>query len=355
MLFIPFDDINSIGGPATFMRNLKKYLDDVNFNYSLYPNKTKGIFFPIQFDLFTLAEFKWQNGAIIQRLDGIYYPSKHGKSYIKKNERIKEIYHNFATHIIFQSEYSKKQCFEMFGKKEIGEYSIIYNGVDKKIFFPSEKGRYKLGEKIKFITTGNFRNIDMIEPIILALDKLSDKFDFELLIIGPIDSNRFNSLLNRNYLKLLGPKELPQLAKFLRESDIFIYSHLNPPCPNSVIEAISSGVPIVGFDSGSMSELCHFSRDLLVPVSNNIFQDYIEFDHLKLSKTVQMTVEKFDQIKERALKNISHFDLVDIGAQYVNVFKKQTSNSRKISFSIWQEKFNFLKNQFSIWQNKTYG
>ena len=29
----------------------------------------------------------------------------------------------------------------------------------------------------------------------------------------------------------------------------------NKPCPNSVIEALASGVPVVGYNSGSLKEL----------------------------------------------------------------------------------------------------
>ena len=36
---------------------------------------------------------------------------------------------------------------------------------------------------------------------------------------------------------------------------IFFLLELNPPCPNSLIEAISVGLPCIGFDTGSFKEL----------------------------------------------------------------------------------------------------
>ena len=92
--------------------------------------------FPVQYNLVVLDKIKKLNGKIIQRLDGIYYPSKHGDKHIELNSDIKEIYLKYADHIVFQSEYSRKQCFEMLGIKEQQNYSIIINGVNKEFLYP---------------------------------------------------------------------------------------------------------------------------------------------------------------------------------------------------------------------------
>ena len=86
----------------------------------------------------------------------------------------------------------------------------------------------------------------MLEPVIKALDTISN-FDFELNVIGPIVNDNLLDLINRDYINHLGSKDSHQIAALLREHHIFIYSHLNPPCPNSVLEAIASGLPVVGF------------------------------------------------------------------------------------------------------------
>jgi glycosyltransferase involved in cell wall biosynthesis len=40
-----------------------------------------------------------------------------------------------------------------------------------------------------------------------------------------------------------------------RAADLFYSSDMNAACPNSVIEALASGTPIVAFDTGAMREL----------------------------------------------------------------------------------------------------
>src|SRR5690606_22120330 len=117
-------------------------------------------------------------------------------------------------------------------------------------------------------------------------------------------------------------KNMSEVAEILQASDIFIYSHLNPPCPNSVIEAISCGLPVVGFDSGSMSELLFFSRDLLAYVSDDVFQKYENFDYKKLAEKIKLSINNFDKYKRIAREHWNLYSFEDCGKKYVHVFEK---------------------------------
>jgi glycosyltransferase involved in cell wall biosynthesis len=50
----------------------------------------------------------------------------------------------------------------------------------------------------------------------------------------------------------------------MRSSHLFFSAEVNPPCPNSVIEALACGLPVVGFDTGSLSELVQGEAGRLV-------------------------------------------------------------------------------------------
>ena len=322
-IFIPFSEPGTIGGPQTFMNNLKVFLDKTGYGYSKAKDSSNGIFFPISCSGKVLNYYKRNGLPVIQRLDGIYYPSKHGRKTKRLNKPIKKVYLDYATHVIFQSKHSRDQCFEIFGEKHPDCYSLIVNGVNKDIFYPSKEVRSSVKGVLKFITTGNLRNIDMIEPVIKALDLLHDrkKCSFELNIVGPIANRKIKDILDRDYVNLLGTKKSPEVAAILRDSDIFIYSHLNPPCSNSVIEAISCGLPVVGFDSGSMSELCYFSKDLLAFVSDDVLQKYSDFDYKKLYEKIDLCISRFEHFKGLAMQHAHLYDFNECGSQYVEVFK----------------------------------
>ncbi len=324
LLYIPFDYYNNIGGPSSFMKNLKMYLDKNGIIYSDNLRNAGCIFFPISFNKSQLKQLKNRDGKIIQRLDGIYYPTKHDNKYIELNNNIKDIYCNFSNHIIFQSSYSKRQCFAMFGEKKEENYSIVINGVNKQFFYPAKSLKDNKDE-IVFITTGSFRNIDMIEPIIKALDILNGQVKFKLKIVGPILNPEISSLFNTKYVEYLGKKTLEDVAVILRDADIFLYSYLNPPCPNSVLEAISCGLPVVGFDSGAMSELLFFSKELLAPVSDDLFQRYEDFDYNKLSDKILLCIDNFGYYKQRAMDNHHLFRFEECGKQYMQIFQQFTN------------------------------
>jgi glycosyltransferase involved in cell wall biosynthesis len=57
-------------------------------------------------------------------------------------------------------------------------------------------------------------------------------------------------------------EQVPALA---RSSHLMYCAEINPPCPNSVIEALACGLPVVGFDSGALTELVAGDAGRVVP------------------------------------------------------------------------------------------
>lgn len=324
MIYIPFDKYSgSIGGPSTFMLNFREYLTETGYpfidNESDY-RSAGGIFFPISFNSRVLGFFKKNNLPIIQRLDGVYYPSKHGIKYLYLNRQLKKDYLKFSDFIIFQSEYSKKECFAILGKIDKEKYRVIYNGTNKSIFYSGNKNFSK--NKIIFTAVGSFRSIDMIEPIILALDLLKDKYNIEFKVIGPVLNKRIISFIKRPYINYMEQMDREGISNELRNTDILIYSQLNPPCPNAVIEAISCGIPVVGFDTGSMRELLYFCPELLAYVSEDVFQKYEDFKYRRLLEKINLCIENYGSFKKRFISNSHLYDNKETFSEYLKVFDK---------------------------------
>ena len=229
------------------------------------------------------------------------------------------IYCDYADHVVFQSEYCRLQCLEIFGECNMRPYKIIHNGVDPTIFFPG-KQLFSIDGPVEFITTGNFRRPVMLKPILDALDSLKNKFPFRLHICGPIKDELIPLFDGKQYVITYGGQTPKVVANLLRKSHVFLFSNINPPCPNSVLEAVASGLPVVSFNSGSLSELLHFSRDLLADVSPDIIQLSEDMHYELLAEKILSVVEHYSRFQTIARKYASEVTFSKCGDAYREIF-----------------------------------
>jgi glycosyltransferase involved in cell wall biosynthesis len=72
-------------------------------------------------------------------------------------------------------------------------------------------------------------------------------------------------------------------------------AEVNPPCPNSVIEAMACGLPVIGFDSGALKELVSESAGCIVPYGANPWK--LETPDISaLAESAGQVLEKQDQL-----------------------------------------------------------
>jgi glycosyltransferase involved in cell wall biosynthesis len=102
-------------------------------------------------------------------------------------------------------------------------------------------------------------------------EELSRKFKIELMIVGQVDGRTKHKLKNQSRFRLQFMDTVPRehIPWLMRSSHLLFSAEVNPPCPNSVIEALSCGLPVIGFDTGSLSELVQGDVGRLVPYGAN--------------------------------------------------------------------------------------
>ena len=66
-------------------------------------------------------------------------------------------------------------------------------------------------------------------------------------------------------LSWAGLLPLDQIPQLDRSSHLLYSSDINPACPNSVIEALACGLPVVAFDTGALPEIVLDGSGLVVP------------------------------------------------------------------------------------------
>jgi glycosyltransferase involved in cell wall biosynthesis len=110
------------------------------------------------------------------------------------------------------------------------------------------------------------QNYGIYNAVSLA-NTLAKKHKVELMVVGRVDGRTKNKLKNQTAFRLqfmdtVAREHIPWL---MRSSHLLYSAEINPPCPNSVIEALACGLPVVGFDTGSLSEIVQGDAGRLVP------------------------------------------------------------------------------------------
>jgi glycosyltransferase involved in cell wall biosynthesis len=152
---------------------------------------------------------------------------------------------------IFQSRYSRHSTMQKHHIIQL-DGDIIYNPVDTEHYTPN-------GETLDFDLPASNTRIKVITAIwspnprkggwrVPILAKANPDVDF--IFIG---SQNFEQQLPNLYE--LGKLDHQQMAQALRSGDIFLNLSENDPCPNIVLEAMASGLPVLYVPSGGTPEL----------------------------------------------------------------------------------------------------
>lgn len=271
------------GGPGTFQKYLENFLmqKDIKIEYARFfgQKRPKVIFVNLGTRrLMWLVINKIRGVPIIHRLDGVNWRYKLEKNKFSRsywygliiNYLMNYIRKYLADHIIYQSKFIKNEWESRFGKSKKNS-TIIYNGTDLNKFKKSSVKREINIIKI-ICVEGNVQadqiTLKTIEYICKSLEE--NNINYIVDIYGGITDPAKKILTELNFsINIKGKVERSEIAKYMSQYDIFLTLEINPPCPNSVIEAMASGLAILGYNTGSLKELIQNDCGCLIPFTGN--------------------------------------------------------------------------------------
>jgi glycosyltransferase involved in cell wall biosynthesis len=213
---------------------------------------------------------------IVQRLDGVNWVQRVRKSGLRYtlraeygNTLLAYIRNRVADRVVYQSEFIRDWWEDWYGVARAPGY-VILNGVDLDSYSPLDENavpRYP-PYRILVVEGSLAGGLDTgLRAAVRLAEILSKQFTVELNIAGRVDASFRESLEkgNKRGVKILGLVPRGKIPELMRSSHLLFSAEINPPCPNSVIEALACGLPVVGFDTGSLYELLGGSAGRLVP------------------------------------------------------------------------------------------
>ena len=150
-------------------------------------------------------------------------------------------------------------------------------------------------------------------------EKLSEKFPMEVVVAGKVDDATQRKLQSKVPVKFLGTIPREKIPHLIRSSHLMYSAEVNPPCPNAVIEALACGLPVVGFDSGSLKELVTGDAGRIVPYGGNPWK--LETPDISaLAESAGQVLEKQSQFRAAARKRAeAEFGLDQMVDSYLKV------------------------------------
>ncbi|MEK7148023.1 MAG: glycosyltransferase family 4 protein [Patescibacteria group bacterium] len=191
--------------------------------------------------------------------NGIAYPAVYPEKIVKRINNLLMPIH-LSDYVIYQTEFVKR-CADKYLGEFKGLSSIIINPVDTHHFKPREIPPPQ--EPLVIIMLGNhFESKERMDVSIRALKILREKgVDLKLMIIGRIQYD-----IEEDWIEKRGAYLQKDAPTLIQQAHIFLHLKYMDPCPITVLEALSCGLPIVALNNGGLPEMVDDNSGVLVSV-----------------------------------------------------------------------------------------
>lgn len=325
--------VQGTGGMASFRLKFEQGLKSrgIDITYDLDSNFESLLVIAGTRFLPRLSRVRRRGIRVVQRLDGINWVHRvkwSGARYTLRavygNFMLSLIRNRFADRVIYQSQFIRQWWEDWYGVAD-APASVIINGVDLDTYTPAgEHGRptdkFRMllleGSLARGLNSGLFHAVSVAE-------KMSTKYPMEIVVAGTVDEATQRKMQSSVPVKFLGTVPWEEIPKLARSSHLMYCAEVNPPCPNSVIESLACGLPIIGFDTGSLKELVGDEAGVIVPYGANPWK--LEAPDVEaLAVSAGEVIGKQSQFRAAARKRAeAEFGLDKMVESYLNVLLEE--------------------------------
>jgi glycosyltransferase involved in cell wall biosynthesis len=224
-----------------------------------------------------LSRARKRGVPIVQRLDGINWlhrktrtGPRHWLRAEAANALLASIRKRLSTQIVYQSHFVAEWWTHEFDTIP-APTRVIYNGVDLQHFNPSgpeqpPTDRYRI-LLVEGSLLGGYE-LGMESAVALG-ERLQKEYNYtiEIAVAGRVEDKMKQRWTKQSQVLIewLGILPNDQIPALNRSAHLLYSSDLNAACPNSVIEALACGLPVLAFDTGALKELVTPQSGRVVP------------------------------------------------------------------------------------------
>jgi len=221
---------------------------------------------------------------IVQRLNGMNWIHRKRFTGVRhflrseiNNYLLAYIRRSIADAIVYQSNFARTWWRTVYHSVAAPD-RVIYNGVDLNAYHP-EGAHDRPQDRTRLLLVeghlGGGNEIGLSNGAQLARE-LARRLDrpVELMVVGDVPQKlraHIESAFPGQYIwkGVLSREAIPAVD---RSAHLLFSADLNAACPNSVIEAMACGLPVVSFATGSLPELLEGDAGLVAPWGSNFWK-----------------------------------------------------------------------------------
>jgi glycosyltransferase involved in cell wall biosynthesis len=285
-MIIAFPHPPGEGGPGSFQRRFEKALKEKGHvvRYSITDRDNDAVLVVGgSRKIASLVRARLRDIPVIHRLDGIGWlhrkrAARRGfKNFVygELNNFLTNFLHSLvASKIIYQSEFVKSWWRKkgwIAPKKPV----VIHNSVCLDEFKPAIDAK----DPIRLICLEG--NLDYSPFATKLMNQIHEKLrgKINLVVFGDFFFEDQRQLLNPE-IDYRGRVSTADLASTYQRS-IYLSLDVNAACPNTVMEALACGAPVVGYDTGALGELVPSEAGVIVPYGGDPWKlDFPDVDGL---------------------------------------------------------------------------
>ncbi len=257
----------NVGGPRVKLQRLAAAFPEHRRSFNLVYILSNAPHLPT----FALKHLSTRQVPIVHNQNGVFYPGWFAGDWRARNADMARSYHR-ADHVLWQSEFCRRAADEFLGIRE-GPGEVLYNAVDTEVFAP-RPGRSQ-DKPFQFLASGKvdthafYRLETALRGLGIAVEH---GLDCSLTIAGWLSREASEAAgrlvqdldLTRR-VKFTGAYTQADAPAIYRQANAYISTQYNDACPNAVIEALASGLPVIYSATGGVPELVGETAGISLP------------------------------------------------------------------------------------------
>ena len=243
------------GGPLVKVARLQAAFPEDRRHYNLVYLLSNAPYLPAS----ALATLKARGVPMVLNQNGTFYPAWFDGDWQARNALMAQAYHA-ADHVFWQSAFCRRFADEHLGRRQ-GPGEILFNAIDTAHFTPAQRPE----RPVTFLVAGKIEHhlYPRVGDAVMALAGLRKQgIAARLIVAGSLDdesARRAEADIARfgldTEVDLTGPYTQAVAPAIYRRADIYLMTKPNDPCPNTVLEAMACGLPVVYSATGGVPEL----------------------------------------------------------------------------------------------------